>query len=678
MHFQPLQLALVMVCCQMTSSLAAADSQSLLEQQRAAFRDVRAEVERGNWQATEAHKALLENYVLWPDLRAMDLKARMQTVSHDEVEAYLDQFGVLKPARELRYEYALQLVEEKQLAQYLAIYQEFYQGLDIASLDCLALQAEIAAGQTTRTLKRALDLWNVGKNQAEECDAVFDSLREGNLLAKDQYAKRFALAIDAKQFSLAKYLAGSLNPSHVDEAKEWLQAQNNPSLLVNNYLDYADTALSKKLFAYAVERIAFREPLAADKHWRTLSRHFSFSAAQENHSRRHIALWAARLHLPDAPRMLNDVPVAARDVEVGRWLIRSHLLQRRWRAVLTEIQALPVEERNKNEWHYWEAVALERTNKTNAAELKLEALSKERDYYGFLAADLSESSYALTDAPMIRDQSVAQRLSLLPGLIRARELFHVGLEGKGRSEWDAEMRMLTAAEQVQAALMADSWGWHSRAIATVAKAGEYDDLRVRYPLPWRAEFEQQARTNGVSSSWAYGIARSESLFMRDIRSSAGAIGLMQLMPATGRQTARELRIPWSGQATLTNSTDNIRLGTHYLGKMFARFDDNRVLATAAYNAGPSRVEAWLPTSGDLDARIWIENIPFNETRAYVRRVLTDQTIFHWRMTGKLRRISSELPMITRNNNTANNKTTNEITANQVAANQTTKRKKNSD
>ena len=194
-------------------------------------------------------------------------------------------------------------------------------------------------------------------------------------------------------------------------------------------------------------------------------------------------------------------------------------------------------------------------------------------------------------------------------------------------------------------MLAHNWGWHSRAISTVAAAGEFDDLNIRYPLPWREDFENHAKTAGIPDSWAYGVARSESLFMRDVRSSAGAIGLMQLMPATGKSTAREISLPYAGLTTLTDSASNIRLGTWYLGKMYARFSNNRVLATAAYNAGPHRVEDWLPATGTLDARIWIENIPFNETRGYVRRVLTDEAIFHWRLTGELRRISSELPHI---------------------------------
>ena len=133
--------------------------------------------------------------------------------------------------------------------------------------------------------------------------------------------------------------------------------------------------------------------------------------------------------------------------------------------------------------------------------------------------------------------------------------------------------------------------------------------------------------------------------MRDVRSRAGAIGLMQLMPATGRQVAREINLAYAGLDTLTDPDHNIRLGTSYLGSMAARYDGNHVLATAAYNAGPHRVDRWLPQSTMVDARIWIENIPYNETRKYVRRVLAADTIFHWRLTGEMQRLSDRLPQV---------------------------------
>jgi len=147
-------------------------------------------------------------------------------------------------------------------------------------------------------------------------------------------------------------------------------------------------------------------------------------------------------------------------------------------------------------------------------------------------------------------------------------LFLVGLDGRGRSEWDATVRALDEAEKLQAAILADRWGWHSRAISTAASLGQYDDLAIRYPLPWKQQFESFASAAKISPTWAYGIARSESLFMRDVRSSAGAVGLMQLMPATGRQVASEIRLPYAGLATLTDPESNIRLGTSYLGHRY--------------------------------------------------------------------------------------------------------------
>jgi soluble lytic murein transglycosylase len=161
-------------------------------------------------------------------------------------------------------------------------------------------------------------------------------------------------------------------------------------------------------------------------------------------------------------------------------------------------------------------------------------------------------------------------------------------------------------------------------------------------LPYLDQFAASSVTANIPGSWAYGVARSESLFMTDIRSHAGAIGLMQLMPDTGQRTAAELDLPYTGLKTLTDPASNIRLGTAYLGKMLQKFGDNVVVATAAYNAGPFKVEEWLPASQRLDARIWIENIPYEETRDFVRRVLFSDAIFHWRLTGETRRLSAAL------------------------------------
>ena len=313
--------------------------------------------------------------------------------------------------------------------------------------------------------------------------------------------------------------------------------------------------------------------------------------------------------------------------------------------LLNDIATMTAEERGSEQWRYWRAVALARNGNDDAARLVLKPLAAERSYYGFLAADELGIDYAFADDRLRADDAVIETLAQRPDLIRARELFLVGLDSRGRSEWDAVMAGLSDEQKTQAAVLAHRWGWHSRAIATAAAVGHYDDLALRYPLPFRQSFERGASSASIPTTWALGIARSESLFMRDVRSCAGAIGLMQLMPATGRQVAREIKLAYSGLDTLTDPDHNIRLGTSYLGSMAARYDGNHVLATAAYNAGPHRVDRWLPQSAVVDARVWIENIPFNETRKYVRRVMAAETIFHWRMTGEMRRMSDRLPQV---------------------------------
>ena len=620
-----------------------------VDKQRELFRQVYADVERGNWESVEAlstaDRSLLREYVLWPDLRAAWYRATLGTTDRDSLEAFLDQHGTLKPARELRYSYALHLADAGQLDRFLRIYQAYYQGLGVARLDCIALHAEIEAGSGDRIVNRGRDLWLTGHSQAKECDPVFAYMREQKQLTDDDYRARFALAVEAREFRRARWLARSLDEALVEQANDWLRAQSKPQQFVDTHAQRADTALAREQLAYAIERITYRDPQRALELWNRLEDVYAFPAELRHATRRHIALWTARDNLPGAYDLLTSLPLEAQDEEVMRWRARVSLRAEQWADLLNDIAMMTTDERASEQWRYWRGIALARSGRDVAARTALEPLAAERSYYGFLAADEVGVAYALADGTLQPVEPVIEALAHRQDLVRARELFLVGLDGRGRSEWDAAVAGLSAEEKTQAAVLAHRWGWHSRAIATAARVGHYDDLALRYPLPFRQSFEQHATSASIPTTWALGIARSESLFMRDVRSRAGAIGLMQLMPATGRQVAQQIKLAYSGLDTLTDPNHNIRLGTTYLGSMVARYDGNHVLATAAYNAGPHRVDRWLPQSGIVDARVWIENIPFNETRKYVRRVMAAETIFHWRMTGEMRRLSDRLPQV---------------------------------
>lgn len=626
-----------------TSAAAANSAEPTLEAQRAAFREVYPAAELGQWEPVRAREALLRDYVLWPDLKAAWLKRHLD--DDRSVQEFLADFGDLRPGNDIRYRYARRMASAGRHAEYLALYDAYYRSAGDAVLDCRAAEALIETGDEERASTIARRLWLVGRSQVDECDPVFAWMQETGRLTPELIDERYRLAVERGDFSLARYLARSLGVGPQAAAERWLRAQGNPStFLATADVSRIDSEYHEQL-AYAGRRLARRDPVAAYRQWSRLRSDTGFDSALEAGVAREIALWAARRNVDEAEKLLLRLDPAAIDDEVRRWRIRNALREGRWQDILRVAGDLTADERNAEEWRFWTAVAMERTGREAEAMLALSALARQRSYYGFLAADQLGVEYGLDSDPVVGDEVIIGRLERMPQLVRARELFLTGLDGRARSEWDAALKNLDDETQAQAAVLANRWGWHSRAIAMAARAGRLDSLELRYPLAHGDEFRRAAETVGIPVSWAFGVARSESIFMRDIRSRAGAIGLMQLMPATGKRTAQQIRIPYRGLNTLTDPASNIRLGTTYLALMRDRFQGHSALATAAYNAGPLRVEQWLPRRSPQDAKVWIETIPFTETRDYVRRVLTADVIFAWRLTGRAPRLSDRLQPI---------------------------------
>ncbi|MDH4106859.1 MAG: transglycosylase SLT domain-containing protein [Gammaproteobacteria bacterium] len=616
-----------------------------LTEQREAFRSAYTEAERGNWDPASAYARVLDDYPLWPDLRAAYLRTTIPAGATAEILEFLEQHPSLRVSRDLRYRLALELGETGRFSEFMSLYEQYYRDMRVVPLDCLALRAAIAKDGAAIQAPRAIEIWLSGSNQPDECDPLFAALRQAGLLGPELYRQRYLLAVEAREFRLARYLARSVDDEHLEEANRWLVAHADAS----QFLADADPAITatryREQLLYAVGRLAIVDPDQAASRLDTLSSTFKLPDAGSLLALRDIALWSARNNAPAARDRLDRLPPPAVDAEVLRWRTRTALRAGNWTAVVAAIDGLGGIGDDADEWQYWKAVALQQLDRETEALPILRRLSARRGYYGFLAADRLDIDYSYGHAPLLADEAILAKLSSNHALVRARELFYVGLEGLGRSEWDAEMGQLGEDEQLQAAILAGRWGWHSRAISTAAKVDRLDDLVLRYPLPYREEFGTGSAAAGIAESWVYGVARSESLFMRDIRSGAGAIGIMQVLPETGRRIAAELQQPYAGWDTLVDPQANIRFGTHYLASMYTRFSGHRVLATAAYNAGPLRVEEWLPRQRSIDARIWVETIPFDETRRYVRRVLESATIFHWRLTGETQRIARHLDEI---------------------------------
>jgi soluble lytic murein transglycosylase len=244
-----------------------------------------------------------------------------------------------------------------------------------------------------------------------------------------------------------------------------------------------------------------------------------------------------------------------------------------------------------------------------------------------MAAQMLGTPYQLNHNPLLQTEADKAALAQLPAFVRIKELLALERYYDARSEWNLAISTLTPDQIHTAAHLARDWGWYDQGIRGAISSQRWNDMQLRFPNPLPHLFEQHARNRAIDPAWAVAIARQESAFWMQARSHAGALGLMQLMPATARATAKRHNIPLKSLSLLSEPDTNIQLGTAYLSQMAERFDGNLAYASAAYNAGPSRVSQWLEARGELPLDIWIETIPFDETRNYVQNVLAFRVIY---------------------------------------------------
>ncbi len=613
-----------------------------MAQQRQAFKTAYGAAQRGQWQSDDPALTALESYPLYPDLLGAYLRATIAEHDQTVIDRFIARYPNHPEARLLLRARLRLLAGRHAWPEFLEAWNSQSRQTGDTRLRCAAARAMINTGRSAEALEETLDLWRVGRSQPKECDPVFAYGKSAGWLNAHLHQERLRLALKARQFKLARYLARALPVEQQRRVTDWQRMYEDPKSVLKNYRRDRNPA-DLELLEAGLRRLAYRDGDAALTAWERLRHRVGLPAGLQGNLLRLAALGAAQRHEPEAADLLSSVPPGAVDQTVRHWRVRAALRQQDLIAVRSSIEGLTPQEASQANHRYWMARALAAEGRTAEARQMLAALAEERSLYGFLAADRLRLPYAFGHTETERDASRMAALLTQPDFLRARELFLVGLYGRGRQLWEHLMAGLPTADQAQAALLAEQWGWHSRAIATASRAGLRNDLKLRFPVPSDPWWNNQNLP--VSRPLLFGLARSESLFMPDVRSSAGAIGLMQVMPATGREVARSMNLGYRGVSTLTDPRTNTRLGSEYLRRMLARFDQHKLLAAAAYNAGPHRVERWLPADEALPADIWMETIPFNETRGYVQRVLEAETIVEWRMGADDRRVSSALPPV---------------------------------
>jgi soluble lytic murein transglycosylase len=612
-----------------------------LEAQRDLFLEARAALQDNRLEEYQSLAEHLRDYPLYPYLQFDELRNRLSRADEQEVARFLETHAGEPVGDRMRQSWLYTLARNQRWRLFL----RHYRPTDSVDLQCYALQARLATGDKKGLVEDILPLWLSGESRPKACDPPFRYLTDSGRLDSDLVWARIRLAMQNNRPALAGYLAKRLPEPEQAWVTLWRKANEKPSLTLDDPRLASDTPLAREITLHALRRIARFDAAQAHEKWLAIRDRQSFEGTDAAAIEGYIAYAAATQHLPEAHAWLVALPVAAETQRIREWRIRTAIDIQDWTAVRAHISALPMEERDSEEWRYWLAFALEKTGERVTAMNRFDDLAKERSYHGFLAADFLRWRYEIGHKPLAFDAAKLETLRSRSGLVRAHELYRAGLLTDARREWAYAIRDMNNEELTLAAVLADQWGWHDRAILTVARSGNYDDLKLRFPLDHLDSVRRHARNSQLDVGHVFAVIRQESAFNSDARSTAGAMGLMQLMPGTGKLTAQRNRIPYAGAGTLLDVDKNIQLGTSYLRQVMERFNDNPVLATAAYNAGPQRVERWLPEAGSESAAIWIAGIPFTETRNYVQRVLTYAVIYDWRMQRTINPLKKRMPTV---------------------------------
>lgn len=619
-----------------------ADTDPLAEQ-REQFLDAYKALQESRLDDYRELAAGLRDYPLYRYLEFEDLRGRLSRAGSGEIRDFLARYQDEPIAWRLRRAWLYNLARHKKWKQFL----QGYRDPQPVELQCYRLQAVLAQRpvETDALVTAAVKLWLVGKSQADACDPVFDYLYDNNHITDDLVWQRIRLAMENGNASLAGFLGKRLPEADRAWVALWREARTRPAQTLEAAALRRDTPQAREIVRYAIQRLAGHDAGQAHRRWQALREKYAFPPEVILQVERKIAMAAVWQDLPTAHAWLVELPDAAVDETVRTWRIRTALADDDWAAVAAHIEALPQEEAQQEEWRYWHAVALEKTDRRLQAMDEFAQLATLRDYHGFLAADYLHWPYEMSYQPIEYTEEALQSLAGRPGFVRARELYRAGLMTDARREWEQAIQGLPEAELKLAAVLARQWDWHDRAILTIARSGDYGDLALRFPLSFSDSVQRQARNHQLDPGHVYAVIRQESAFNKDARSHAGAMGLMQLMPQTGRVTARKYDIPLASTRNLFEPEKNISIGSAYLKQVMAQYDNNIVLASAAYNAGPHRVWRWLPERGSRRADSWIALIPFSETRKYVQRVLAYAAIYDWRMQREITPLHEHMPPV---------------------------------
>ena len=537
-------------------------------------------------------------------------------VDDARIADFLARYPGSRMAELVRADWLTSLGAREAWPQYLAEYPRLVKP-DTAHA-CYAYRAEWALGKRDHQ-REAISLWFSGRDMPTACTPLFTQLIEAGLIREEDIWRRLRLALEAGNPNVARAVANALPAAQRPAASLFDLVQRDPARLLNSNLDLSRRG-EREIALYALDQLARSNSNAAEQALRKILSQLSPDETSSAWAR--LASRAAFRHEPVALAWFKQAGAVAVNDYQREWWARAALRAGDWKAALQAIDGMGDATRLQPAWRYWRARALQATGQRVAANTLFLELSREHHYYGQLA---EEELGPVMQAPVVNIKVSGDEVTTIsrhPGIVRAQALLELGLRSDATQEWNWAIRDFSDRQLLAAAELARRMEWYDRAINTAERTQELHDFELRFLAPYRDLAQQAARENQVDEAWVFGLMRQESRFVNVARSGVGASGLMQIMPATARWIAQRLGIKRFQPKEMQDPARNIKFGAYYLKHVQDTLDGSPVLATAAYNAGPGRAQRWRD-SKPMEAAVYIESIPFAETRDYVKKVMSN-------------------------------------------------------
>lgn len=477
-------------------------------------------------------------------------------------------------------------------------------------------------------------LWLAGQSRPTACDPLFNRLRSRGVIDENAIWERAMLAWQSGENRLTDYLLGMLDERWHTAITTTQAVRENPARLRGSPDCLGPRcAATDGFYRAAMERLIREDTDAAFNAWQAVGTRATITPEARRTIEEKLAFYALVRETPGTLGWVDGVLPTLDSERLRELRVRRALADRDWRGVRHWVEQMPVAEQDDSRWQYWLARADEQLGDDASAQVHYQNAAGERDFYGFAAADRLGQPYALNLKRYHFDATSRGRIAALPAVKRTEALIRIGETGLATSEW---LNAVRHADPQRAQALADyaaqqidtgHTSWPARLVQTTIAGKMWDALEWRFPEAYRDKFQQFGQENGVDPYLLMAIARRESAYNPSVSSPAGALGLMQLMPGTAADVSRSLGLQPPGRYGVLDPTLNVRLGSAYFSDTQRRYGGNRLAATAAYNAGPRRVDRWLSEHRAEAFDLFVERIPFRETRHYVQAVLAYRVIF---------------------------------------------------